>query len=77
MHKRERHEPLKKNKELVLENIINHLSTCSLYKVEKYGDVVSKVKEVNLHHHTRMCRKKLTECRFYFKKFPSQRTILA
>jgi hypothetical protein len=50
--------PLKKNEELVLENLVNHLSTCSLYEVGKYGDVVSKVKEVNMHHHTTTWRKK-------------------
>ena len=36
--------PLRKDEELVLENLVNHLSSCSLYEGGKYGDVVSKVK---------------------------------
>ena len=57
--------------------MVNHLITRSLFKGGQYGDVISMVEEVNQHHHTKTCRKKSTECRFHFKKFPSQRTIIA
>ena len=43
--------------ELVLANLINHLSTCSLWKGGKYADVITKVEEVNTHYHTKTCRK--------------------
>ena len=61
----------------MLEIMVNHLSSCSLFKGGQYGNVISMVEEVNKHHHTKTCRKKFTECRFQFKKFPSRRTIIA
>ena len=33
--------------------------------------------EVNRHHHTKTCRKKGTNCRFHFPRFPSTKTILS
>ena len=63
--------------ELALSNLVNHLSTCSLFKGGKYAHVVGQVEEVNTHYHTKTCRKKFTKCRFNFKKFPSCRTIIA
>ena len=63
--------------ELALTNMVNHLSTCSLFKGGKYADVVGQVEEVNTHYHTKTCQKKVTKCRFNFKKFPSCRTIIA
>jgi hypothetical protein len=53
--------PLRKSEELVLENVVNHLSTCTRFKGGKYGDVVSMVEEVNMHYHTKTCRKKFTK----------------
>ena len=43
--------------ELALTNLINHLSTCSLFKGGKYAEVVTQVKEVNTHYHTKTCKK--------------------
>ena len=60
--------PLRKFEELVLENIVNHLSICTRFQRRKYGDVVSMLEEVNAHYHTKTCRKKLTQFRFHFKK---------
>ena len=40
-------------------------------------EVQSIVREVNIHHHTKTCRKKGTTCRFQYPKFPSTKTIIS
>ena len=35
------------------------------------------VKSVNVHHHTHTCRKKGSNCRFYFPRLPSRMTMIA
>ena len=35
------------------------------------------VKEVNIHHHTKSCRKYKTNCRFQFPRYPSAFHIIA
>ena len=47
--------------------------TCSL-KNPKTRDIV---KEVQIHHHTKACRKYCPVCRFYFPRFPSLHTIVS
>ena len=47
--------------------------SCSL-KDPRTRDIV---KAVNVHHHTKTCRKYSCECRFYFPRYPSLRTIVA
>ena len=51
------------------------LQSCSLSNnSEKLNKIVG---EVNIHHHTKSCRKYGTKCRFGFPKLPSKETILA
>ena len=47
--------------------------SCSL-KDPRTSDIVQSV---NKHHHTKTCRKYGSECRFYFPRFPSIRTIVS
>lgn len=39
--------------------------------------ITARVSEVNVHHHTKTCRKKGTECRFDIPRHPSKFTIIA
>jgi exonuclease III len=55
-----------------LELFADKVITCSL--TDETADIV---KEVNVHHHTRACRKYGTQCRFHFPKLPSLRTIIS
>ena len=43
----------------------------------KDPSTVDIVKQVNVHHHTRACRKYGTQCRFFYPKFPIDTTLLA
>ena len=52
---------------------IDSFVTCTLLDPE----VVDIVSAVNVHRHTRTCKKYNTFCRFNFPKFPSVRTIIA
>ena len=45
--------------ELALTNLINHLSTCSLFKGGKYVEVVTQVEDVNTHYHSKNLQKKV------------------
>ena len=56
-----------------LAKFIDKFCTCSL-KDPKTRDIV---KSVNIHNHTKTCKKYLVECRFWFPRFPSLRTIIA
>ena len=51
----------------------DHFITCSLKdpRTEKI------VRAVNMHNHTKTCRKYNTKCRFLFPRYPSLRTIIA
>ena len=40
-------------------------------------DVVKIAKEVNVHHHTRTCKKYDQHCRFNYPRFPFHETIIA
>ena len=44
---------------------------------ERAADVIDIVKKVNVHKHTKSCRKYASLCRFRFPKFPMWRTILS
>ena len=70
----------------ILSKFINKTVTCSLSvkKVRKFGiskkraiKIIKMVKDVNVHNHTRTCRKYSTDCRFMFPRFPSYFTIIA
>ena len=39
--------------------------------------VIERVSEVNVHHHTKTCRKHQTECRFDFPRYPSDYTLIS
>ena len=74
---------LKNNEELsdqekeALKNFIDEFTTVSTNE-NKVGERVSQmVLEVNIHHHTKSCRKYDCPCRFYYPRFPSIRTIIA
>ena len=41
------------------------------------GVVKERVTEVNVHHHTKTCRKHETECRFEFPRYPSDFTLIS
>ena len=47
--------------------------SCSL-KDPRVRDIV---KAVNVHHHTKTCRKYSCDCRFFFPRFPSLETIVS
>ena len=47
--------------------------SCSL-KDPRTEDIV---KHVNMHHHTKTCRKYGCTCRFYYPRFPTLRTIIS
>ena len=57
----------------ILTKFIASFISCSLE-----DDTVSDiVKEVQIHHHTKTCRKYGSKCRFNFPKFPSEETLIA
>ena len=58
---------------VILRKFIDTFISCSLEN-EIVSDIV---KEVQIHHHTRTCRKYGSKCRFKFPKFPSEETIIA
>jgi hypothetical protein len=74
---------LKNNEELMesekeaLKNFIDEFTTVCTNEVS-VGEKVSRiVLEVNIHSHTKSCRKYDCPCRFFFPRFPSIRTIIA
>jgi hypothetical protein len=83
---------LKQNKrllnpdKLVLTKFVNKTITCTLSvkKLRKFGiskkraiKIIDMVKDVNIHNHTKTCRKYSTDCRFIFPRYPSHFTIIA
>ena len=83
------HEPLLKYEEQAIINFANRFTTCTLNQDTiarmtedpdlraKAAQVVAIVKAVNIHNHTRSCRKYDTTCRFGFGKFPSWKTLIS
>ena len=60
-----------------LTRMIEEFTTVSLHGNSVGHDVVKIVKEVNVHHHTRSCRKYNEMCRFNYPRFPCHKTIIA
>ena len=60
-----------------LTSMIEEFTTVSLHGNSVGHDVVKIVKEVNVHHHTRSCRKYNEMCRFNYPRFPCHKTIIA
>ena len=70
-------EELLESEKQALQNFIDEFTTlCTNENV--VGAVVSRrVLEVNIHSHTKSCRKYDCPCRFLYPRFPSIRTIIA
>ena len=49
---------------------IDQFTTVSLCEDEVGKEIVKIVEEVNVHHHTKTCRKNSPKCRFRYPKFP-------
>ena len=60
-----------------LENFIDGFTTVSLNPNIVGEDVVEIVEAVNVHHHSKTCRKYDSSCRFNYPKFPTPKTIVA
>ena len=65
--------PFDTDQTTILGKFIENFISCSLEN-EIVSDIV---KEVQIHHHTKTCRKHGSKCRFKFPKFPSEETIIA
>ena len=57
-------------------NFVDQFTTVSLCEDEVGKEIVKIVEEVNVHHHTKTCRKNSPKCRFRYPKFPVWKTIL-
>ena len=62
----------------------NITCTTKVNKIRQFGlskkkarKVAKSVREVNVHHHTKTCRKYNTDCRFCFPRLPSNHFIIA
>ena len=65
----------KYDKTTVIE-LIDKWVSCSLHTADE--DLNRIIREVNVHHHTKSCKKyKKKNCRFNFPKFPSDETLIA
>ena len=64
---------LRKKHKKIISKFADLFITCSL------KDPMTKkiVEEVQIHHHTKACRKYCPICRFFFPRFPSLRTIVS
>ena len=60
-----------------LEKFIDGFTTVSLNPNVVGEDVVEIVEAVNVHHHSKTCRKYDSSCRFNYPKFPTPKTIVA
>ena len=65
--------PFDVDQRCILTRFIDTFISCSLDN-SKVGHIV---KEVQIHHHTKTCRKYGSNCRFNFPRFPSEETIVA
>ena len=82
-------EELLKHEEEAIINFANKFTTCTLNKAtiesmtedpdlkHRGAEVLEIVMSVNIHNHTRTCKKYLTFCRFGFGKFPVWKTLVA
>ena len=61
------------NQMVILQGFIDNFISCSLQD----ETVHHIVKDVQIHNHSKTCRKYGSKCRFGFPKFPSERTIVA
>ena len=73
MYSLRNNEHLNVNQLAVLEKFVDTFVSCSL----KDPNVKNIAKEVQVHKHTKTCKKKGTVCRFGFPRFPSKQTIIA
>ena len=70
-------EELTESEKEALKNFIDEFTTVSTNEAT-VGEIVSRmVLEVNMHSHTKSCRKYDCPCRFLYPRFPSRRTIIA
>ena len=60
-----------------LVNFIDEFTTVSLHENSVGKDVAKIVHEVNVHNHTKTCRKYNDACRFNYPRFPTDKTIIA
>ena len=84
--KLKQNKPLENDNKLSLIKFINETVTCTLSakKIQKFGlsrkraiRIINMVKEVNIHNHTKTCKKYSEICRFLFPRYPSYYTIIA
>ena len=61
------------NQMVVVQKFIDDFISCSLQD-ERVSHIV---KEVQIHHHSKTCRKYGSKCRFGFPRYPSEHTIVA
>ena len=70
-------EELSESEKEALKNFIDEFTTVCTNESTVGENVSRKVLEVNLHSHTKSCRKYDCPCRFLYPRFPSIRTIIA
>ena len=82
-------EPLKEYEETAIKSFARKFTTCTLSPAmlehmtedsvlkTKSNSLLETIKSVNIHNHTRTCRKYDTSCRFGFGKFPIWETLIA
>ena len=58
-----------------VDKLIDKWVSCSLNTGDEKLNTL--VQEVNVHRHTRSCRKGKTNCRFHFPRLPSRKTLIA
>ena len=71
------HESLLDHEENAVINFANKFITVCLAPKVVGKKVAEIAKKVNLHRHTKACKKYSTDCRFSFPKFPVWKTIVA
>ena len=75
--KMKNNEQLQESEIEALKNFINEFTTVSTNEMT-VGERVSRiVLAVNIHSHTKSCRKYACPCRFFYPRFPCTRTIIA
>ena len=82
-------ERLQEHEESAVKNFANKFTTCTLNKAtleemtddpilkRQSADLLDIIMAVNIHNHTRTCRKYDTTCRFKFPKFPVWKTLIS
>ena len=68
---------LNQNEVTAMINMIDEFTTVSLHGNTVGEDVASIAKDVNVHRHTKTCKKYNEVCRFSYPRFPSYETIIA